>query len=217
MDKMKKIFFLVLSLGLACRYFYAEDHVQPSDIFLYRGKLVRAVILEPDSINEDSRLKNYLKKLIEIIPNYDILSPDSVTRSLDALYKTGYFSGVTVSARQSFDGVAVIFKFSKWPMIKDISYTGLPRSVQKKIQYLIFIEKNKPFNEKAFEESFQEVQPALRKIGYPQAEVRYKVIPYQNDTVTVQILSQLGKPLTINRIEVKNNSKIASDGECSMV
>lgn len=211
MHKVKKIVLIALFLCLVCRYVFLSEYYQPSDLSLYRGKLVRAVILEPDFINEDRRLGNYLIKLIEIIPNHDILSPESVTRSLEALYRTGFFSSITVSVRQSFDGVAVIFKFQKWPMIKSIKYNGIPHSVRKKIQYLILIEKNKPFNEKAFEESFREVQPALRKTGYPEAEVRYKIIPFQNETVIIQIIFQLGKPLTITKIEVGSNSKTASE------
>jgi len=211
---MKKINIVILFICFACKSVPCADYYLPSDIAHYRGKIVQAVILEPPSIEQEKSFANYLRKLIEISPGYDILSPEAISRSLEALYKTGRFSGITVYSQKSVKGITVIFKFQKALLIKDIEYLNLPRSIRKKIQYLIAIQKNKPFSEKALQDNVVNSQATLRKIGYPDATVTYQVIPYYNEFVKIKIYFVLGKSLPIKKIKIITDG-VASSSEVS--
>src|SRR4030042_2534675 len=203
----KKVFFPLSLFCLVCAFLLADDNYLPGEIYKYRGLIVRAVLIEPSQVSEDKEIEPYIRKLIEIVPNYDILSPASVSRSLQALYKTHYFRNIKVYARKSFDGVAVIFSFEKANMIDNVALLQLPSPLKKKINYLVAVKKNTPFNEGLLLETIDNLKESLIKAGYPDANIQYLLVPKGNNSLTVQLLFTIGKPVIITNIHYINEGR----------
>lgn len=198
MSFLKKIIILIFIYCLFPNYLFSNINNQEA-FEKYRGKLVRAIIIEPYELNDN----NYLKNLIEIIPNYDILTPSSIYRSIENLYKTGFFSDINVYARKSYDGVALIFKLQKHKFIKEISINGINKTLKNKIQSSISLKKGKPFNEYMLAESLKNLKEVLQDLGYASASLNYSIKENEKKEVFINILISLRQPTIIRDVNWK--------------
>jgi outer membrane protein assembly factor BamA len=199
---MKKIFTLIIFILVSSSFYLSgTDDKYISPISKYRNKIVNAIIFEPNNISEDKDFANYLMSLIEITPKYDILTPISIARSLQSLYKTGYFKKIHVRARESFDGVALIFYFEKFKTIKSIEIINLPKTLKRDVMNLLTLKKGKPLNEVEINSNIERIIQFLKQTGYEDSKAQYEIIEAEENSARVKINLILGKPSIIDGIE----------------
>lgn len=207
---MKRTFaFTILMISLILSsLLYPSNEFYLSNISKYRSKIVKVIIIEPNWLNQDENLIKQIKNLIEITPNYDILAPISIARSLDALYKTGYFKKIYVLARKSYDGVALIFYFEKRKIIQSIEFIDLPKALEKRVKNILNIKEGRVFDEQKIDSDIKSLKEILKRAGYEDCKVNYELDDLSRGNVRLKLNFLMGKPLKINNLVYSYKRKI---------
>lgn len=206
--KRKIVAFAILISLIFLSQLYPNDEFYLSNISRYRSKIVKLIIIEPDWLNNDENLIKQIKNLIEITPNYDILTPISIARSLDALYKTDYFKKIHVLARESYDGVALIFYFEKKKIIQSIELIDLPKMLGKRVKNILNIKEGKVFNEQTVENDIKSLKEILKRAGYEDCDINYELNDLDRENVKIKLRFLIGEPLKISNVVYSYKGKI---------
>ena len=135
------------------------------------------------------------------------LDQDKVDADIKAIYKTGFFSGVTTQVVQRGGANVLIYHVTERPQISDVKLYGMKaiHSNDDKIVEAVKIHPGSILDPVAVKETVNNITQVYADKGYTDAKVSVKLIPQPDNTAFAEIDVIEGGPVQITVINFEGN------------
>jgi outer membrane protein insertion porin family len=184
---------LATSVGLVAS---AQDVEGPARFAQLQGGTIGSVRVEGNQRIEEGTIRSYM-----LVQPGDPFDPDSLDRSLKALYATGLFTDVSLRR----DGSTLIVKLTENPIVNRIAFEGNHRLTDDNIRPEVQLKPRAVFTPAVAQADRQRILDLYAKRGRYAARVEPKIIQLDQNRVDVVYEISEGDSTQISRIAFVGN------------
>ncbi len=141
----------------------------------------------------------------------DAYNPSKLKEDLKAIYKMGYFDDVQIDVEESSKGKNVLFILVEKPVISSITFSGIDKLEEEKIQEAVTIKEQSILNPGKVKESVASLKEIYREKGYYNTQITPKLSFPTRDSVALEYVIIEGKKIFIKRISFDGNKAFDDD------
>ncbi len=187
--------------GIIARHFYVKHRKKSIPV----TKKIYAVQVKGNIRVGTGFILNLIK-----IKSGEKYSIGKINKSIQSLYKTGYFKNVMANVKQESNGLLIAFIVSERPLIKYIKYTGNGSVSIKKIKKIINVKKETPYSSyKAFK-ALKILRFIYSAEGYYNAKIKLVKKKIPGNYIGLHFFINQNAPVMVKKVEFKGNSSFPS-------
>lgn len=181
-------------------FIFAVFPLRAQDFSDFQSRRVGDIHIQSDAPVDDE----FLRDLIELTPNLDILTRPKIRKSIELLYATGNFTNVLVDAKLVGDRVELTFILRNVYRIESIGIEGETGIRQGKIRRRIGLRKLEPYTPEGILKGRDDILAILRENGYYNARVTQDVTLFRTKKrADIIYLVQAGNPAYVTSVDVQ--------------
>jgi outer membrane protein insertion porin family len=158
---------------------------------------VSKVVLEAPGYPAPHRLRHVFG-----VPEGSMLSRSEIRSGVQALVATGVIEDVVVNVEEDDDGAVIRVQVQPASRVQSVNIVGLPSSEKKQVRATLGLVMGAPFWVPVFEAALERARQGMVESGFPDARLSPDLVfSGQTSGVAVTVRGELGKPVTVRRLE----------------
>jgi len=166
--------------------------------FVFYSFIVSSQVINRINIDDDNM------RILLNIKVGEKFTPNMGVKTIKTLYRTGFYSNIKLLKNKNADGtIDITVKLTRKIVFTKPVIRGKHKVKQKKINHFLALNRieDTEYNEKKFEEYLKLFNEYLHSLGFPDAELIYKLqLDKVNSEITLIIKINYGEPIIIKKI-----------------
>ena len=134
----------------------------------------------------------------------DDITKDNIDKSIKGLYKTGFFSNISIKRKQRN---TIVIEVQESPVIRKITIKGSKKIKGDNIKSDLLSKQGNVYSKFQIESDVKRITVLYKKMGYHSANVEYSVKETGKNSVDISIIIHEGTKPTIKKITFLDNKK----------
>jgi outer membrane protein insertion porin family len=185
----------------------------PREVAQSQGRPVAPkVAVQPGTVVRDVRVEGF-RRVEESAIRIHITHPvgvafDEAAAGLDvkAIYKMGFFENVWVTTEPAAGGVTLVYHVAERPYVSKVEFEGNDNVERADLEAVIGIRPRTVFDPQKAWEGIREARKVYAGEGYPDAEIRYDLVPDGEGKATVRYVIDENNEVLIDEIRFEGVS-----------